>query len=230
MGLYLTLLPYVMSAAGAGMSIAGAEQSKKAMNRQLEAELLRQKGYQKPATAAFEESLAQSGRQTAEEQIAEGEAQRAAAYKRVQGESLRETTSPIKENTSVNQVRTSQNEIQNRGMAGYQGLTAWQLKQMIKTMKAQQQLQRWSNFAQGSAAVSPYEVQNASYKGDSLSGAGSLVSALGMLAGVSGLGMKAATTPTAAAMSAYPRLPGPYFDSILKQPTAFGLPTSVFGS
>ena len=188
MGLYLTLLPYVMSAAGAGMSIAGAEQSKKAMNRQLEAELLRQKGYQKPATAAFEESLAQSGRKTADEQMAEGEAQRAAAYKRVQGESLRETTSPIKENTSVNQVRSSQNEIQNRGLAGYQGLTAWQLKQMIKTMKAQQQLQQWSNFAQGSATVSPYEVQNASYAGSGLSGAGSLVSALGMLAGVSGLG------------------------------------------
>ncbi len=61
-------------------------------------------------------------------------------------------------------------------LAGY---TDWDLKQAIKNLRAQQELQQIENFSRGSLSILPTELQSAAHAGDTLTGIGGLLSAAG---------------------------------------------------
>lgn len=187
--------------AGTGLSIAGQQQAKGAMESKARAEMLRQKGFQDQGKQEFVQSLGQSDQRTANDQLAEGQQQAGAEYSKVNQVPLAASSAtPVATGTQT-PIQSSRDQasigIGNRAAAGLQGYNHYDLMQMIKNMRANQNLQQISGNARGSAAVLPYELQAASHAGDSMSGIGSILSMLGSLTG-----LYAAVQPVAVARAA----------------------------
>lgn len=177
-----------LSAAGTGMQMAAAKQSERAMNKSVASEVKRQRGYRDEAMQAYQRSLAESGRETAERDIGAGEAARAAAYQRLQEIPLAapsNTQAPV-ETTSPGRSGAAKEQNMAKQQAAYMGLSEWQLRQLIKNMRAQQHLGMISTIARDSAGVNPFEVQQARHAGDTLAGIGGITSAAGSMLGAYG--------------------------------------------
>lgn len=191
-----------LAAAGAGMQIAGARKSERAMERSIEGEIKRQRGYRDEAMQAYQQSLEQSGAGVAQQQIGQGEATRAAAYKRLEQIPLgtpSNTQAPI-ESTTAGKVAGKKEQNIAGAQASFMGLSEWQLQQLIKNMRARQRLGLIGTVSADSASVNPYEVQHASQAGDTLSGIGSLLGTAGSLVGMYGMGAPGAAASVGTAV------------------------------
>lgn len=184
-----------LSAAGAGAQMAGAANSRSAMNAQVAAEAARQKGYQDQAGKVFDESLQQSTPLTARQQMGQGEDRANAEYKKLESLPMGTSTAPFQSGTSGQVLNAGRTQQSNQAQARLQGYTEWDLQQAIKNMSANRQLGVIGTNAHRSAGVSPYEIQQASHAGDTLSGIGSLLglagTTVGALGGLSGMGSAA---------------------------------------
>ena len=198
-----------LSAAGTGMAMAGDAKSKREMNDAQTAELMRQKGYQGEADAAFKQNLAKSGRDTVDTETQQGTTRRLGAYQRVESNTA---TAPMASEraggssaagAAARTAATTQassnawSKLVGDARAKLGGADDWGLEQGIRNNRTNQDLGIASSKARGSAAVLPVEMTAAHHKGDALRGWGQLASALG-----SAVGMYGATMPAAAAGSA----------------------------
>jgi hypothetical protein len=196
-----------LSAAGTGLSMAGDAKSKSAMNDAQNAELLRQKGYQQEADAAFQGNLKKSGRDTADTETEQGATRRMAEFNRVNAAAG--TSAPLASEraggssaagAAARTAATTQasnsawSKLTGDARAKLGGADDWELNQGIRNNRAGQDLGIASSKARGSAAVLPVEMVAAQHKGDALRGWGQLASALGSVAGMYG-----ATTAVSAA-------------------------------
>lgn len=209
-----------LSAAGTGMSIAGNEAAASKMREVRTAATAQQKRFQEQANKVFAGSLKTATATSARDTMKKGEGQRSAFYKLLERASTPEAAPlPATSSTSTNGVvddtgaraqssqtgRTNawsnlQSDAQNR-MGAYDDLNA---QNAIANARATQDLSITSNKARGAANILPIELDVASHAGDSLSGWGQLVSALGsvaMLGSAAGIGAGAAA-PSAATTSA----------------------------
>ena len=207
MPLCLPIAAVALAAAGAGANVVGQQKAKSAMNQKTMAELLRQRGIQDKASSAFAESLSQSGKDTADSQIQEGQAQRESGYNAAQAVPLSAGSAPLVGGTSsiLNLQDQAQLSQSNKSRAKLGSYDKWQLDQMVKNVRAGQQQGLLGQQASRSQAILPMELQDASHKGDGWSNAGTVLGALGTLASLGSMaGVGAGTTAAAntGAMSA----------------------------
>ena len=205
------------SAAGTGMSIAGNQEAADAMQSVRNNELLQQQGFQRQANSVFQNSVAQANPTNVNAEMAKGAANRqglaqalAAGAMPVAQPLPATSTAATPENDSPNPMDRAQANQQARTNAwtglvqhaqaklgAYSDLST---QQGIQNAQAAGNLAVINNKAQGQANLLPIELQVASQKGNSLSGWGQMVSALGsigMMAGATGLGAAgAANTAT----------------------------------
>lgn len=204
-----------LSAAGAGMSMAGNAKANSEMDAKRNAELLRQRGYQAEADAQFATSLDKSDVETADQQIDTGAAQREAAYANLRNATSGLTTTPARNQpvgeqasgaaarttSSVQATNNAWTNLQGAARARLGGYQDWGLQSNIKDRRASQDLGITATKARQSANVLPLEMQDAAHAGDGLKAWGQLVGALGAVAGMGaavGAGSAAAGSGNAA--------------------------------
>ncbi len=189
-----------LSAAGAGMQMAGNAKAKSAMDNAQTAELLRQRGHQQEADAAFQQNVARSDRATAEAEQAAGADRRIGETAAIDQTgagvpapiTAQESGSATPNSAAAAAKRSAAttraagsawSNLVGAAKARLAGGDDWQLEQGIANQRTNQDLAITSSKARGSAAILPYEMNEASHKGDSLRGWGQLVSALGAVTG-----------------------------------------------
>lgn len=197
----LPVVAAALAVAGAGASVAGQQKAKSAMNQQTMAELIRQRGIQDKASDEFAKSLGQSGKDTADSQIQEGQKQKESGYAAAQGVPLGLGSVPLVGGGSpiLNLQDQAQMSQSNRSRAKLGSYDKWQLDQMVKNARANQQQGIFGQQASRSQSILPMELQDASHAGDTLNnwgtalGLASTIASLGSTAGV-GAGTTAANT------------------------------------
>jgi hypothetical protein len=202
----LPIIAAAAAVASAGAGVAGQQKAKSAMNQMTMAELLRQRGIQDKASSAFAESLSQSGKDTADSQIQQGQEQRESGYNAAQAVPLSAGSAPLVGGNSAvlnlqDQAQLSQS---NRSRAKMGSYDKWQLDQMVKNVRAGQQQGMLGQQAQRSQAILPMELQDASHKGDAWNNASSilgLVSSLASLGSMAGVGAGAQAAPQSALLA-----------------------------
>lgn len=200
-----------LSAAGAGMQMAGASKSKSAMNDAQAGELLRQKKFQGEADAAFQSNLDKSKRDTAAMEQTDGANRRTNEYAKIEATGAG-VSAPIATTASgsanpnsaasaasrnrsvVNASGNAWSKLVGNARARLGGGDDWQLNQAIRNSRTGQDLAVTAGNARSSAAILPYEMQDASHAGDALKGWGQLVGALGAVTGAVGATAGTATT------------------------------------
>jgi hypothetical protein len=213
-------LPAIATLVGTGLSIAGNAEDQSAMNSARANEVNQQAQLQKQANAAFQNSLAQSTPNTAQQQMQQGAAARTNAWANLQdatapvASALPDTSGSGTSNSPTNSAKqrasvsgNAWNTLTAKAGATEGGYGDWENQQAIKNANASQQLGVINNFSQGDAALLPTELQVASQKGDALGGWGSIVSSLGNLAGIANqagtFGNGTTASNNAAALSEY---------------------------
>lgn len=206
---FLPLIALAATAAGTGASVVGQQKAKHAMQDATQAERIRQKGIQDRAAGAFDESLAQSDKSVADEQIKQGEQERLQGYRNLQQIPVAVPGGQLVGGQNPAMVLQDQAlaNASNRSRAKLGSYDKWQLDQAVKNTRATQQQALYGQQAQRSQALLPMELQDASHKGDTWQGVGMGLSALGTLAsmgslaGVGAGGQAALTAPQVAAFN-----------------------------
>lgn len=211
-----------LSAAGAGMQMAGNARSKSAMNDAQNAELLRQKKFQQEADASFQQNVERSRRTTAEAEQEAGADRRlaeAAALELTGAGMAAPITAPASGSANPNSAAAAAqrsatatraagsawSRLVGNAKARLGGGDDWQLAQAIGNNRTNLDLGITANQARGSAALLPYEMEEAQHRGDALRGWGQLVGALGAVTGAYGATAgagAAAAAPSASGWSA----------------------------
>lgn len=191
----LETLALLASAAGTGTQIYAQNQANNRAENAAQAELVRQKGFQKSANQAFQDSAAQSIAPVAQQQMDAGAARANQQYAQLAGIPL-SAAAPGGEGGPNEQL---QQKAQAGGLAQaaqsrakLQGYSSWDLDQWIKNLRAMQQQQMYGTFARGSAQVLPLELQAAQHSQDSTKMLGQGLSMAGMLGGLYTGGLGAA--------------------------------------
>lgn len=196
-------IPLALMAAAAGAQAIGQSQAKRAMESRTRAEMERQRRFREQGAAEFQASLAAGGRDVADEQIAEGTAKRTAEYDAAtavpMGSSTASTLSVVPQQKVGQAGEQAASKLSNRNRGQFMGLSDWQLKQLIKNARANQQLAITANMAQGSANVLPMELQDASHKGDTMAGISQLLNAAGLVYGLGSMGAGAGASAAGSA-------------------------------
>lgn len=182
------IIALALSAAGTGTSMAASAAEESAMNDKTKAEVLRQKGYQQKSTGEFERSLAQSAPKVAQQQIDSGAEARLgdltkASQIPISGAGPLDLSAP---NTVQAGQAAAQLGQQAQAKAKLGGYSDFDLQQWIKNLRAQQQIGMYGQFAKQSSQVLPYELQAAARSAEDMRGAGTALSAAGMLTGLGG--------------------------------------------
>lgn len=175
-----------LTAAGAGASIAANEQTKKAMRNTVDAEIARQRGYQREGTAIAQQSAATSTPTAAQGQIEGGAARREAAYKDIEQQKLgnyapQDKAVSREQQTGAN-MRMASSDAERAANAGW---SDWLHNQMIKDIMAQRKLSVLGGLGRESNSIMPYEMQDAQQAGDSLRGVAGVLGGAGRVVGSS---------------------------------------------
>lgn len=187
----LPAIAAIGTVAGTGLSVAGNIKDQNAMNAARASEASKQAALQKQSNAIFQDSLAKSSPNSAQQQMEAGQTARQNAW-----QTLQDATTPTASALPTTSGTATKGAAQRAaGAAGtWNALNAnaaaregsygdWENQQAIKNADASQKLGVVNNFSQSDAALLPTELQVASQAGDGLSGWGSIVSSLGNLAG-----------------------------------------------
>lgn len=194
-------------------TVAGAAGQHKAYNAQTDArnaEQLRRQNYQNESQKYFNQNLGQSDLNATNENLATNTASNTAALNAVNGTA--DVRAPIAENipgaegpkvintelgnrlSQANKFNTQQGAAKGR----LDSYGDWTLGNQLNNLKTSNQIGLQGNFMQGSAGVLPWEMQDASHRGDSLKGLGTILSSLGSVAGLGasmGVGAPAVAAP-----------------------------------
>ena len=184
----------IVEIAGAALALGGAgtemyanNQVRNKMNNLTGQELTRQKQYQNQASDVFNQSLSKSTPQAANQQIGQGQQQLAQLINQVQGVPLSASMPSFGDvNSSSQQAKQGMSNTAASNLGGYSN---YSLQQRLKDIAAQSQLGVISGNARQSSNVLPYELQQAQNSEQGLQSAGSIMSDVGMLAGLGGMGM-----------------------------------------
>lgn len=148
-----------------------AARAQREMFKEFEDEQGRQQKYQGEAFDIFQPAVRERGVERAREQIQTGAEGRKKAF------------------SNIGQVELAGDKLggrdllnfdllaQNRAQLG--GYSDWALDQMISNLRAQDKLNRISNFSAGTARVFPYRMQDAEHSQDQLAAIGGLISSIG---------------------------------------------------
>ena len=158
------------------MQSIAASQANKAMSTALQREMERQQGYRNQAFGTFQTGVQPRGVETAREQIGQGAENRQNFYQHV-GQAPLAVNAPTLPRAQEYYGLTGQNRAR---LGGY---SDWAINQMISNIRTQDELNRLSNFAQGTAQVFPYRMYDAQHSADELAFWGSLIASLGGGAG-----------------------------------------------
>lgn len=189
------------SAAGTGLQMAGAEQSRRSMQKAQDAETARQKQYQQRAEATFQQSLKKSTPEAAANTMTQAATNRTGAYDRLAVNSVNLAPAGAQPVTgsmgAAQRTATATNAAGNawsRLVGGAQARLGaqddWGLDQAIKNSRTREDLAITGSQSRASANLLGNEMNIAAHKGDGLNAWGQLAGALGSLAGA-----YAATTP-----------------------------------
>jgi len=195
----LALVGLALSAAGTGAGMAASAEEAGAMNDKVQAELERQKKFQKKATPVFEKSLGESGAPTMQANVASGQQRLAEEYARLAAVPLTAndplgSNAPIPLNPSAAAgTRMAENLAATTG-ARAGGWNESSLQQSIKDILTNSQLGVIGQQAKISAAPLPYEIQQAGQSWDWLKALGMAGQSAGGLAGMYGM-LKSPSTP-----------------------------------
>lgn len=188
-----------LSAAGTGLNIAGNEAAASKMRQVRTAAAAKQKQYQDSANAVFTKSASTASPEAAQTQIDKGTKERSAFYNLIK-DAASPAAAPLPATASTGTNGVSDGTPMARAGANQQGRTnAWSnlvtgaqsrlggyddlnVNRAIENANAGSELRVISNKAHGQANILPIELDSASHAGDSLSGWGQLVSALGSVA------------------------------------------------
>ena len=142
------------------------------MGDALRREMERQQGYRNEALGAFQPGTTQRGAETAETQIQQGAQHRQGLY---------DTVGSAQFGTKPAATARDQASYKLKGMARARlgGYSDWALDQMIANIRVQDQLNKISNFAGGTAQVFPYRMFDAQHSADDLAMVGGLISSIG---------------------------------------------------
>lgn len=182
----IPLLSVAAAAAGTGLTMASQSAQQDAQNKAISAEMLRQQNYSKQAGSVFDSSLAQSGRTAADSEIAQGVQQASGNYAKYGAVPLgvaAPNIAPQGDKNVVNAVAGNQNKLASQANANMQGYSEWDLQQMIKNMRTNQNLSVISGESKNSESLLPGDLAGASNAGAGLAGLGSIVGGLGKTIG-----------------------------------------------
>lgn len=204
----ILLASVAASLAGTGASIAGAEKSANERQAAANAELRRQSELQQRGAERVNQSLAQSTRENADQQIQQGAGRREALYQRVGGlaapnvaptgnVTATSAASPAASRAQGNALAQAWSRIVAPAQARLGGGSDWGLQQDVKNRRATEDLMVLGDSARGSSRVNQFELQDAAHAGDSLGALGAVLSSLGSVGGA-----YAATTPRAPRVNA----------------------------
>lgn len=164
---------------GAGAQLVGgtiqaiaAKQAQQAMKEAFERELARQGRYRGEAFSVFENAAPGRSAETAREQIGAGAQNRQEQFQRIGQTQLGFGAGPTARDTAALNLA-------GQARANLGGYSDWQLDQMIANIRAQDELNRISNFAAGTAQVFPYRQYEAQHSQDDLAALGGLISSIG---------------------------------------------------
>lgn len=206
----VALIGLAISAASAAASAAAQGQANSAVSHQRDAELARQAEFQRKASGVVADSLAQSGRTTADQQIDQGAAKRAADFTRVTTPAL-PAGQPVTQNRLVASPTSlaagnaaAQTAAWNSIIGGAQarngGYADWGLNQAVKNSRAAERLGVIGTNSRNSASVNQLELQDATHAGDAVGNIGQLLGAAGSVMGMYGATQpRVVTTPNAPA-------------------------------
>ena len=164
---------------GAGASVVGgvmqavaASQARKAMEEEQQRELQRQARYRGEAFGGLEQHLPTQGVEQARYEIDRGAQRRQDFYNKV-------FQSPLALQRAATPRTTEGFRLAGQNRANLGGYSDWALEQMIKSIRMQDELNRISNFAAGTAQVFPYRMYDAQHSADELAFWGNLISSVG---------------------------------------------------
>ncbi len=170
------------AAIGAGAGVAGgvmqmiaSRLANEEMAQQFQKELLQQQAFRNQGFGNVEQLLPQMGVEQARQDIAHGAQNREQFYAKNSG--------PMAAQVGGDQRDRASGVLAGKSRAQLGGYSDWALTKAIKMIRTQDQLNRLASFAQGSAQVFPYKMQDAQHSQDPLAGIGSLLSSIGGSAG-----------------------------------------------
>lgn len=165
----------IASVVGGIMQSIAASQEQKAMIREFQKELARQRGFQTEAWGQFNQRLPGAGAETARTQMATGQQEREKGYAAT-------GATPV----SIGHSMFSPTAIDQASAAMRGGLRAklgsygdWQHQQGMANTRFQDELNRISNFSSGWQQVEPYRMYDAQHSNDELAFWGQLISSIG---------------------------------------------------
>ena len=154
------------------MQAIAASKAAKEMARAFKRELERQRGYTNQAYDVFQPATARRGVETAREEIGKGRAKREAFYQKTASSPLGIGGGPSDRDKAAYALAGA-----NRGQLG--GYSDWALDRMIDNIRTQDELNKITNFATGTAQVFPYRLYDAQHSQDELAFWGNLISSIG---------------------------------------------------
>ena len=210
----LALIAAAVTAAGSGMSIAGNQQAKSAMEKTRSQYAAKQAENQRQAKQLFDNSLGNNAPEDANAAMDKGQASRQAIY-----EGLKQSAQPIaaalpataatgKAGKQASGAANTWNTLNAANAAKEGGYSDWQTGQSIDNSRTNQGLSVISDAARGDARLLPLELQVAGQAGDKLSGWGQIVSQLGSLTSAAGAsGMFKSVSPSVTPLSQVGKYP-----------------------
>lgn len=145
------------------------------MFKEFNKELQRQRGFQTEATTAFNQRLPGAGAETAQTQMAAGQADREKTY----GQLAQQPISVGHSMFAPNAVDQASAGMRGTARAKLGSYGDWQHQQGLANTRFQDELNRVSNFSQGWQQVEPYRMNDAQHSHDELAFWGQLISSLG---------------------------------------------------
>ena len=176
-----TIAALGLMGAGTGMQIAGNKKSGDAMNSAANNEKMRQQGFLGENLNTFHNSLDQSRLPAANQQIQQG-------TQAVAGQTTGMSTPQVGAVGGYPSMNTSlTNRASGAANAGLQGYGNYGFQQGLKDTRAEGQLGVTNQLSQNSLAPLNAEIGQASHRGDTLGGIGSLLGTAGSLLGLSSM-------------------------------------------
>jgi len=145
------------------------------MLKEFNKELQRQRGFQGEALTAFNQRLPGAGAETAQTQMATGQAEREKGYGQLAAQPISVGHSMFAPN-AIDQASAAMRGTARAKLGSYGD---WQHQQGIANTRFQDELNRVSNFSQGWQQVEPYRMNDAQHSHDELAFWGQLISSLG---------------------------------------------------
>ncbi len=162
----------IAQAAGGVMQSIASQMAAEKMRSAFKGEMQRQNRYRNEAFGKWQPHAETLGSEQATKDIAQGKSDRIAAYDDV-GQN-RFGQYDVATNPGMLQA-----SLQGDARASLGGYSDYALRQLVRNIRLQDQLNRISNFSQGEASVFPLKMQDAQHSADKLAMWGQIIGSLG---------------------------------------------------